>query len=515
MMAPWRAGLLVSALLGATAVGCTWLNEPPTREPEAGNCEDGIDNDLDGLIDCADPDCYDDGRCPGVDEVEWVDLTACPAGWSISEVVTLPDFPLATLCEPPPWGPAWVGPACPIFGPFPDDPPASALYVLAGAELGDGSREAPFGTIQEAVDAATLDDTIVVGKGAYREDVLLDVPIPLRGACAAETVLLGSLSISSGPSSVQAIQILSDGTMPTGLLVRDGAHPYVTGVAVRGFDEIGVLVERGGSLGAESMAVEGSPVGLRLEGEARLEQTVVTGSGTVGIEVDCDDTASACASFHQVVLRDFTDNDGEDVPAGIRVRSGRLNLERTVIEGAMGYGLHVLDGARVNFVAPPSDRSGWASAVLATRKRAGDGGEEAPDPTAPPDPSGTGVVVESGGTLNGSRLLVSRSVSRDMYVAGIATLQDFALDGHRSAGTQAKGLVVAPGGNAGITSFRISRSGVCGVEVPSEAEFGMSLGIFYEMSRCVCIAPDMLEAASLYTRVTYMGCFHTVSTVID
>src|SRR5262249_27344865 len=32
--------------------------------PEAGNCADGADNDLDGLVDCADPDCVGDPNCP-------------------------------------------------------------------------------------------------------------------------------------------------------------------------------------------------------------------------------------------------------------------------------------------------------------------------------------------------------------------------------------------------------------------------------------------------------------------
>jgi len=33
-------------------------------EPEQGKlCQDGLDNDADGLTDCADPDCLVDGAC--------------------------------------------------------------------------------------------------------------------------------------------------------------------------------------------------------------------------------------------------------------------------------------------------------------------------------------------------------------------------------------------------------------------------------------------------------------------
>ena len=35
-----------------------------TTAPEASWCADGLDNDLDGLIDCADRDCAGNAACP-------------------------------------------------------------------------------------------------------------------------------------------------------------------------------------------------------------------------------------------------------------------------------------------------------------------------------------------------------------------------------------------------------------------------------------------------------------------
>lgn len=60
-------------------------------------------------------------------------------------------------------------------------------YVKAGAK-GNGTKSQPFGSIQEAVDAAGPGDGIVVGRGTYRESVLIkdkqgrpDAYILLRG----------------------------------------------------------------------------------------------------------------------------------------------------------------------------------------------------------------------------------------------------------------------------------------------------------------------------------------------
>jgi hypothetical protein len=39
--------------------------EPAPREPAEGDCEDAIDNDGDGLIDCADTDCAGNAACKG------------------------------------------------------------------------------------------------------------------------------------------------------------------------------------------------------------------------------------------------------------------------------------------------------------------------------------------------------------------------------------------------------------------------------------------------------------------
>ncbi len=59
---------LLSALLLLLSVGCTEvrLSEAPEVEgDEAGECDDGVDNDQDGDTDCADSDCSVAPNCLG------------------------------------------------------------------------------------------------------------------------------------------------------------------------------------------------------------------------------------------------------------------------------------------------------------------------------------------------------------------------------------------------------------------------------------------------------------------
>lgn len=58
--------LVAAGLVGITGAGCG------ESDPEA-NCHDGVDNDGDGLIDCADDDCATHSVCPEVDCEDGVD----------------------------------------------------------------------------------------------------------------------------------------------------------------------------------------------------------------------------------------------------------------------------------------------------------------------------------------------------------------------------------------------------------------------------------------------------------
>ncbi len=59
-MTPMKCWLLALMLATATAVGCA----PDEEGLEAADCTDGIDNDGDGDVDCADEGCAGGYDCP-------------------------------------------------------------------------------------------------------------------------------------------------------------------------------------------------------------------------------------------------------------------------------------------------------------------------------------------------------------------------------------------------------------------------------------------------------------------
>lgn len=139
----------------------------------------------------------------------------CPEGWETEtlaagvteEAETFdacrpPELP--TECPEGQWpslrdgGCVQHGIACPQSEPWPEESvlleaaegfDGTVLYVDADAEQGeeDGSRQAPFLTIGEGVDAAEAGDIVAVGTGIYQEYVHIEEAIAVVGACSAQT----------------------------------------------------------------------------------------------------------------------------------------------------------------------------------------------------------------------------------------------------------------------------------------------------------------------------------------
>ena len=184
--------LIVAVLLGS-------CSSDPVDQSDAGRSDAGPDADLEvtppappeipwldaGQPDIAPPDIawLDAGQPP----VEAPVHTPCPEGWA--EIDT-PDTRLVT-CEPWPEGGQqecaadeahFLGePGCSVIGTrcprgdwaedLPSDRPV--IYVLAGSPAGgEGSRSSPFGTIAQAIEAATPGTIVALSKGRDGGDLL-------------------------------------------------------------------------------------------------------------------------------------------------------------------------------------------------------------------------------------------------------------------------------------------------------------------------------------------------------
>ena len=56
-------GTLIMFALAFAAAGCGSSDGQDGESALAANCDDGVDNDRDGLVDCADPSCSEDNEC--------------------------------------------------------------------------------------------------------------------------------------------------------------------------------------------------------------------------------------------------------------------------------------------------------------------------------------------------------------------------------------------------------------------------------------------------------------------
>jgi hypothetical protein len=240
----------------------------------------------------ADGDPGDDGSvmdipAPEPPNIPWLDagqppieaprMTPCPEGW---REVTDPERGTVT-CDPWPEtgylectaideahfpgepGCTRIGTACSPDDDWATDLPTDRpiLYVLAGAPAGgDGTRSSPFGTIADAMGAATGGTIVALSKGSFDEVVAVRSGVTVWGACVAETVVAPSLpsalaaAISGGRASVarnlrvagERIGISASGASCS-LELRD---VVVAGVAVAG-----IRVASDGRLIADNLVV--------------------------------------------------------------------------------------------------------------------------------------------------------------------------------------------------------------------------------------------------------------------
>ncbi len=509
-----RGGALAAALAIA---GCTAVTGLPAVESEetAPSCSNGIDDDLDGDMDCADESCS--VHCYDGDRLDSPDVSGCFRDEALGlafRVVDVADRhqrcepdpeaapqcaagehrpPGASACAPP-------GEACPS-GEWPDAPDdgRALVHVREGAAGGDGSSGAPFGTLAEALAAAPASARVLLARGAYDAPASVDRAVELRGACAAESVVRGPLRLAASGASVKdlsveasagpALVVVEDarvgGLRIAGAVSVTGAALDVEDTTVEAGDGVAVEASGGATLGlvtttltgesgisieeatltVRGVAVRGTRgVGVRLGGGARTAGAaglVVEPSEGTGIEVACDAGAERCADLEDVVVR-FPPGL-PDAGRGILVSRGRARFRRAFVARTLESALEVED-AFVDFE----------------------------DSTIEAVEAGGAAHVAAGGELWLVRVFLHTSRPRGLLVdpGGRANAIDFHVLGSDRVSTGDM-CVEARGGSALVLSrFLLEDCGVCGLRLEPDVELVYYDGLVGRSTRGVCLAPE-------------------------
>ncbi|MCZ7686330.1 MAG: hypothetical protein M5U28_49215 [Sandaracinaceae bacterium] len=335
-----------------------WLlpacERPPTDEPDGGRS--------DAALPVTGPDIpWLDAGTPPIAAPAPPSFTPCPTGWrevapSDAEGVTTCDpfleagalecpdgeahFPGEPGCAP-------IGAPCPA-GEWPEGlrPDATVLFVRPGAEGGTGTRDAPFGTVREAIAAAPDGATIALSRGLFTESVMVDRAVTVRGACARDTSItspeIGVHLVAAG-AALEDVSIRDTGSAGLAVYYTPGAR--VAGVLVERANVEGVLVAEA-TLDARALVVRdtrpdgdgygGAAINVTDRAEVTMGRAILERNASYAAYVD---DATLVAS--DVVLRDTRPQTADGRRGfGISVSSaGHAELTRALVERSSAAGV--------------------------------------------------------------------------------------------------------------------------------------------------------------------------------
>ena len=238
------------------------------------------------------------------------------------------------------------------------------VYVSpAGHEDGEGTRESPFGSIEDAADWSEDGDILALSKGTFPEEIFLQDEFALVGACEAETLLtVASLEDSEAVVNVDVLgpAMLSDlrisggtrgiGVVATGLLRVVGVSLHeTTGAAlwVSPVDpSVEVLLEDVVVSDTQADAESGLGLGIELNagGLVTLRRTVVEHSQRGAVYVD--GKGSRLRAVDTVIRRTRAADGSEWASWAVMVTAGgQAEFERVWVGDNDDLGIYV-DGER-------------------------------------------------------------------------------------------------------------------------------------------------------------------------
>jgi hypothetical protein len=320
------------------------------------------------------PDCLQGDSPLGCAAPPQLNDWTCPAGWN-SEVIGTGEPWSHAICKPPdtpqcPYGEAaWpgdtacqrMGTSCPSTG-FLDEPTIRAqapgfngklIYASPGA-AGDGSLNAPFGKISEALAAAGSGDIVALSKAEFAEDLSIASGVAVVGACVGGT----TISSATADESAAVVDITATGALIANLriggprmgvrIAASGGTTVLASIEVKGAIAAGILVESAGVTSLQSVTVRDT-AGTPSTGETGMGLFVTSGvvqASRLALErnrrsaLRLDGALADVTADHALLSKTIPQESDQKQGGGVQVVGGaRLSLSASVIEQNTSVGL--------------------------------------------------------------------------------------------------------------------------------------------------------------------------------
>ncbi len=179
---------------------------------------------------------------------------------------------------------------------------ADVIYVDDDASGGgDGSLEAPFQAIQDAVNDSEAGDTLRVFEGRYRESVLIETPLTLEGNGTTETIIdvegreENGILVSASWVNISGLAVtgsLNTDYSPetnTGAIRITGDHVSVSGCNISENPGLGIMVYESNFTKLENLFLEGNSrenIYFYDVGNCSLENSVVRDAERCAVTIE-------------------------------------------------------------------------------------------------------------------------------------------------------------------------------------------------------------------------------------
>lgn len=484
-------------------------------------CTNGIDDDFDGRIDCADPDCA--GECP-IGDVDEPDLLGtCSGTWRSS--------PSGPYCEP--WRVSdWTecpsslrlhkrttsDARCTLVGtPCGELPPVvllpNNLFVDSEAPPGgEGTLESPFASLQRAIELAEPDATIVFDGEFELDEPVAPRNLTLLGLCTGSSRIVGGLTVDGGVLFLENLSLESTegtaltveplfeaGVVPQVFLAEvfiEGSVRVIDGrLDASGTAFIGPVTIAGDAfVGARESSfqtedaepcidVNGSDVILRdlvfdaceLRLSGTTETTVTHSlfeqlSGTA-VTADCMED---CVAIEDSLFRRV----GENTEPAVRIAGGSGSIAGTAFIDGNGPAIRV-DAGQLTvkdslMLQPPATEAALAR--------------------------GIGVTLSGGQTVLESVMIEGYGSVGIELGGGSLAANELILRGDPDDATD--GIVAAPGTTLTVDDFLFEQPGGCAFRLHAGATLSVANGMIVTDEAGFCVPPGSYDRSTFTDRIT-------------